>query len=74
MKLVSPGAHSSPFMASNLPPQMLLESFVTVAYTLDSGDFVSRFTPLDPRVPFQQARLWSDIVIYYAQMVLYAGK
>ena len=35
-------------MASNLPPQMLLESFGTVVYTLDSGIFFSRFTPLDP--------------------------
>ena len=34
-------------MASNLPPQMIQESFGTVVYTLDSGIF-SRFTPLDP--------------------------
>jgi len=34
-----PGAQSSPFMASNLPPQMPLESFGTAVYTLDSEIF-----------------------------------
>ena len=46
MKLSLPGVQSSPFMASNLPPQMPLESFGTIVYSLDS-DFFLRFTPLD---------------------------
>ena len=40
-------------MASNLPPQVPLESFGTVVYTLDSGIFFSRFTPLDPPCSFE---------------------
>jgi len=39
VKLDLPGAWSSPFTASNLTPQMLLESFGMVVYTLDSGIF-----------------------------------
>ena len=39
MKLGLPGARGSPFMASNLSRQMLLESFGTVVYILDSGTF-----------------------------------
>ena len=44
VKLGLPGAQSSSFMASNLPPQMLLESFGTVVYTLDSGIFFEDYS------------------------------
>ena len=56
---------SSHFMASNLPPQMLLEPFATVIYTLDSGI---------RHVPFKQAHLLSGVVIHYARTVLCAKK
>ena len=58
-------------MASKLLPQMLLESFCTVVYTLDL--FLIFLTPPDALSSVEQVYLWSDIVIHYEWTVLCEG-
>ena len=64
---------SSPFMALNIPPWMLLDSISTVVYSLESRIFFDVYWCRSAVFRLKRLTSGRNVVIHYARNVLCAG-